>query len=253
MWSLQVVQQLLSRLATGNDQQRIIAAHTLSHLLETEEAKYRCLVGDPHINPNLRSHYTIGKVLAVIKVRQQALLTMGPSPCRPVAWVECAMVCCVCQLHKGAGQQHCSVCIGDKVERLVLEEAEVLMAGVGCLSRLHPMLVGRRAGAPHQQCSMSAAIQHGSSNNAPPNLTFSLILTYSHLSSLTRPAVLWPVVLCCAVQDDEDTYDAVVDTWITARGASLEQQVAGLRLLHACLDCWLFQYPLTGEHPVVVQ
>lgn len=59
----------MSQLATGNEQQRIIAAHTLSHLLETEEAKYRALVGDPHANPNLRAHYTIGKVLAVLKVR----------------------------------------------------------------------------------------------------------------------------------------------------------------------------------------
>ena len=64
-----MVQQLVNRLATGNEQQRVIAAHTLSHLLETEEAKYRVLVGDPHANPNLRSHYTVGKVLAVLKVR----------------------------------------------------------------------------------------------------------------------------------------------------------------------------------------
>ena len=49
------------------------------------------------------------------------------------------------------------------------------------------------------------------------------------------------------MQDDEDTYDAICDSWISARTASLEQQVAGLRLLHACLDCWLFQYPLTEE------
>lgn len=48
-------------------------------------------------------------------------------------------------------------------------------------------------------------------------------------------------------QDDEDTYDAVVDNWISSRTATLEQQVAGLRFLHACLDCWLFQYPLTEE------
>ena len=51
-------------------------------------------------------------------------------------------------------------------------------------------------------------------------------------------------------QDDEDTYDALVDSWVSARTATLEQQVAGLRLLHACLDCWLFQYPLT-EEPLV--
>jgi len=39
----------------------------------------------------------------------------------------------------------------------------------------------------------------------------------------------------------------VVDNWVLSRTATLEQQVAGLRLLHACLDCWLFQYPLTEE------
>lgn len=64
----QVVQQLLAQLSAGSEQQRIVAAHTLSHLLETEEAKYRALVGDPHANPNLRSHYAIGKVLSVLKV-----------------------------------------------------------------------------------------------------------------------------------------------------------------------------------------
>jgi hypothetical protein len=40
----------------------------LANLLETEEAKYRALVGDPHVNPNLRTHYTVGKVLSVLKV-----------------------------------------------------------------------------------------------------------------------------------------------------------------------------------------
>jgi hypothetical protein len=48
-------------------------------------------------------------------------------------------------------------------------------------------------------------------------------------------------------QDEEDTYDAIVDNWVLSRTASLEQQVAGLRLLHACLDCWLFRYPLTED------
>jgi hypothetical protein len=51
-------------------------------------------------------------------------------------------------------------------------------------------------------------------------------------------------------QDEEDTYDSIVENWISARTATLEQQVAGLRLLHACLDCWLFQYPLTEENLV---
>lgn len=38
-----------------------------------------------------------------------------------------------------------------------------------------------------------------------------------------------------------------MDQWVSARSATLEQQVAGLRFLLACLDCWLFQYPLTEE------
>jgi HIV-1 Vpr-binding protein len=49
------------------------------------------------------------------------------------------------------------------------------------------------------------------------------------------------------LQDEEELYDAIVDQWVSARSATLEQQVAGLRLLLACLDCWLFQYPLTEE------
>jgi hypothetical protein len=58
--------------------------------------------------------------------------------------------------------------------------------------------------------------------------------------------MLFCAALSCP-QDEEDTYDLIVDNWILARTATLEQQVAGLRLLHACLDCWLFQYPLTEE------
>jgi HIV-1 Vpr-binding protein len=54
-----------------------------------------------------------------------------------------------------------------------------------------------------------------------------------------------PVETC--LQDEEELYDAIVDQWVSARSATLEQQVAGLRLLLACLDCWLFQYPLTEE------
>jgi hypothetical protein len=49
------------------------------------------------------------------------------------------------------------------------------------------------------------------------------------------------------LQDEEELYDAIVDQWVSSRSATLEQQVAGLRLLLACLDCWLFQYPLTEE------
>ncbi|KAF6254729.1 hypothetical protein COO60DRAFT_1642091 [Scenedesmus sp. NREL 46B-D3] len=50
-----------------------------------------------------------------------------------------------------------------------------------------------------------------------------------------------------AIKDEEELFDAIVDQWLSARSATLEQQVAGLRLLLACLDCWLFQYPLTEE------
>lgn len=64
----QAIGQLLAQLGAGNEQERIVAAHTLAHLLETEEAKYRTLVGDPHANPNLRSHYAVGKLLSAIKV-----------------------------------------------------------------------------------------------------------------------------------------------------------------------------------------
>jgi len=34
---------------------------------------------------------------------------------------------------------------------------------------------------------------------------------------------------------------------VQSRNATLEQQVAGLRLLLATLECWLFHYPLTEE------
>ena len=87
---MQAVQQLVNRLANGNEQQRIVVAHTLSHLLETEEAKYRVLVGDPHSNPNLRSHYTIGKVLAVLKVSSCRILPTrhAAGPIAVIVWTE---------------------------------------------------------------------------------------------------------------------------------------------------------------------
>lgn len=58
---------------------------------------------------------------------------------------------------------------------------------------------------------------------------------------------LYPTNIFTCIQDEEDIYDAIVDNWISPRSATLEQNVAGLRLLLACLDCWLFQYPLTEE------
>ena len=42
-------------------------------------------------------------------------------------------------------------------------------------------------------------------------------------------------------------YDTVCDSWILSRTAALEQQVAGLRLVLACLSAWSFQYPLTED------
>ena len=50
---------------------------------------------------------------------------------------------------------------------------------------------------------------------------------------------------CSRAQDDEDAYDVVVERWVLSTHASLELRVAGLRFLMACLDCWLFNYPLT--------
>jgi hypothetical protein len=67
----QAISALLGQLQAGAMQDRCYAAHTLASLLEAEEAKYRALVGDPHSSPSLRNHYTIGKLLSAIKVRQQ--------------------------------------------------------------------------------------------------------------------------------------------------------------------------------------
>jgi hypothetical protein len=37
----------------------------------------------------------------------------------------------------------------------------------------------------------------------------------------------------------------VVERWVLSTHSSLDVRVAGLRFLLACLDCWLFNYPLT--------
>lgn len=102
--------------------------------------------------------------------------------------------------------------------------------------------------SPHRHISNATGQQQSEQQQyQTPSSTLTSPLT---LTRCTMPYCAMPrcAVLCCVAQDDEDTYDAVVDSWVTARGASLEQQVAGLRLLHACLDCWLFQYPLTGAY-----
>jgi hypothetical protein len=82
---LQAISALLGQLQAGAMQDRCYAAHTLASLLEAEEAKYRALVGDPHTSPSLRNHYTIGKLLNAIKVRQQP-------PCKLLATLCCASV-----------------------------------------------------------------------------------------------------------------------------------------------------------------
>jgi len=61
------------------------------------------------------------------------------------------------------------------------------------------------------------------------------------------PAIWLHPLLFVAEQDAEDIYDGIVDSWVVSRSATLEQQVAGLRLVMACLECWLYQYPLTEE------
>lgn len=141
---------MIHQIGHGRIEDRIFAAHQYASLLEAEESKYRTLVGDPHASPNLRSHYTIGKLLNAIKVRNSIKYTQQ----RP---------------------------------RLLI----LVNAVDSCLI---------------------------ASNSA-----------------------------LCPLQDEEEIYDTIVDSWISSRSASIEQNVAGLRLLLACLDCWLFQYPLTEE------
>ncbi|KXZ51678.1 hypothetical protein GPECTOR_11g13 [Gonium pectorale] len=53
--------------------------------------------------------------------------------------------------------------------------------------------------------------------------------------------------LLACVKDRESVYDTVCESWVLSRSAPLEQQVAGLRLVLACLSCWAFQYPLTED------
>ena len=42
----------------------------ISCVLEQTEAEYQQLVGDPHYNSWQRSHYNVGKVMAMIKEQQ---------------------------------------------------------------------------------------------------------------------------------------------------------------------------------------
>ncbi|GIL94574.1 hypothetical protein Vretimale_806, partial [Volvox reticuliferus] len=53
--------------------------------------------------------------------------------------------------------------------------------------------------------------------------------------------------LLACIKERESVYDNLCESWILSRSAPLEQQVAGLRLVLACLSCWGFQYPLTED------
>ena len=57
----------------GAADEQVFAAHRLAALLEGAEAEYRAAVGDPHANPSLRNHYSVGTVLALVKVRALAV------------------------------------------------------------------------------------------------------------------------------------------------------------------------------------
>jgi hypothetical protein len=63
-----------------------------------------------------------------------------------------------------------------------------------------------------------------------------------HFLLSTLPPTILPWL-----QDEEAAFEGVLEGMVLARQATLEQQVAGLRLLGAVLDCWGFQYPLTDE------
>ncbi len=71
---------------------------------------------------------------------------------------------------------------------------------------------------------------------APP---LTLVPSLAHMPHTPPPRL--------AAQDQEQVYDTVVDSWLLNRSAPLEQQVAGLRLVLACLAAWGFQYPLTED------
>lgn len=71
LYHLQAINHNIQQIGQGSIEDRIVAAHQYASMLEAEESRYRALVGDPHSSPNLRSHYTVGKLLTAIKVRQQ--------------------------------------------------------------------------------------------------------------------------------------------------------------------------------------
>ena len=50
---------------------QIAAAHQLAGALEVEEAHFLVLAGDPAFHPMQRTHFPIGKLLAVVKSHQE--------------------------------------------------------------------------------------------------------------------------------------------------------------------------------------
>ena len=73
---------------------------------------------------------------------------------------------------------------------------------------------------------------------------------YTHNKTLHPKALLFPPTCLHRApllppQDADGVYDSVCDMWVLSHSASLEMNTAGLRLMLACCDAWLFHYPLT--------
>jgi hypothetical protein len=64
----QVVTDLLVKAGSGTPAERLQSATQLAALLEAEEARYQDVVGGPHLQPNQRAQFSIGKALAALKV-----------------------------------------------------------------------------------------------------------------------------------------------------------------------------------------
>lgn len=62
------VRELLQQARSASYVQQLHALRQVSCMLEKEEAAFRQLVGDPFATPNQRAGFTIGKLLAVVKV-----------------------------------------------------------------------------------------------------------------------------------------------------------------------------------------
>ncbi|KAK9811850.1 hypothetical protein WJX72_011159 [[Myrmecia] bisecta] len=53
--------------------------------------------------------------------------------------------------------------------------------------------------------------------------------------------------MLAGLKDEEEMFDNITEHWLQNRRAPLEQCVAALRFLLACLTCWQFQFPLTED------